>query len=545
MKKLLLFTSILLAFTSNAQFRLVRQLSNQPDYGPSGFLEYNGKLYFKDSNSSYVWYSDGTTAGTQQLTLNGNPPTQSGVTNGIVATTKVFNVVKNGELFFQGNTTFGQTDIYKLTSTSLTNAVVATTLDNNLYPGLSSAFFYPELINNSIVFSPANPNLTGVGVEPAYYDGANLGFLKNIGVDLPNRRGSYPIFGDKLNGYLYFSATDGTYGTTGRELYRTDGTAAGTDLFLDLNTGITDSNPTNINLLGNQLTFVGTHPTLGRELFKTNGNISNLILIKDINTAGDSNPSNVANVGGTLYFSATNGTSGQELWKSNGTNLGTVLIKDINATGDSNPNNFTQVGSDIYFTADDGINGIELWKTNGTSLGTVLVKDITPSGSTVFSDFILYNNKLFFIATTSAYGRELWSSDGTSTGTIVHELNAGAFSSETKNIFLYNNELYIATRGPSFGTVLHLYAYMDPALSTNKFQLSDKAIALFPNPSKTYFELLGEVTIEKVQVYSMLGQLVKTFEKQNQYAITDIAKGNYIVKINTADGELSKTLIIE
>lgn len=544
MKKLLLFGCLFVGVVGSAQYRLVKELSSQPAYGPSGFLDYSGKLYFKDSYSNVVWYSDGTATGTQQLTLNGNPPVESGMSGGIIPTNKVFHVVKNGELFFQGNT-FGQTYIYKLTSSSLTNAVIATTLENNLYAGSSSAFFYPELINNSIVFSPANPNLTGVGVEPAYFNGTNVGFLKNIGIDSPNRRGSYPLFGDQLNGNLYFSATDGSYGSTGRELYRTDGTPTGTELFLDLNTGIADSNPTDINLLGGQLTFVGTHTTLGRELFKTNGNTGNLVLIKDINTAGDGNPLNVTNVNGTLYFSATNGTNGQELWKSNGTNLGTMQIKDINLTGDSSPNNFIQFGTDVYFTADDGVNGVELWKTDGTSAGTVLVKDITPSGSTVFGEFVVYNNKLFFTATTGAYGRELWSSDGTSVGTVVHELNVGPFSSETKNLFLYNNELFFAARGPNNGTILHLYAFMDPALSTTEFLLTESQIKMYPNPSKNYFELTTDRNIENVELYSLQGQLIKYFSKQNQYPISDLAKGMYVVKIKTTEGNSNQTLIVE
>ncbi len=71
-------------------------------------------------------------------------------------------------------------------------------------------------------------------------------------------------------------------------------------------------------------------------------------------------------------------------------------------------------------------------------------------------------------------------------------------------------------------------------------------IVLQPNPTKNYFELTTEVTIEKVEVYSMLGQLVKTFEKQDQYSIVGIHKGSYIVKITTTNGEvLDKTLLIE
>ncbi len=70
-------------------------------------------------------------------------------------------------------------------------------------------------------------------------------------------------------------------------------------------------------------------------------------------------------------------------------------------------------------------------------------------------------------------------------------------------------------------------------------------IVLHPNPTENYFELTTELSIEKVEIYSMIGQLVKTFELQNQYAITDLAKGSYIVKITTLDGISNKTLIIE
>jgi hypothetical protein len=70
-------------------------------------------------------------------------------------------------------------------------------------------------------------------------------------------------------------------------------------------------------------------------------------------------------------------------------------------------------------------------------------------------------------------------------------------------------------------------------------------IILHPNPSKNYFELTTELTVEKVEVYSMLGQLVKTFEAQNQYTISDLSKGSYIVKIATNEGVSNKNLIVE
>lgn len=70
-------------------------------------------------------------------------------------------------------------------------------------------------------------------------------------------------------------------------------------------------------------------------------------------------------------------------------------------------------------------------------------------------------------------------------------------------------------------------------------------ITIAPNPTNNYFEVTGDVIIERVEIYSMLGQLVKTFEKQDQYFVTDMAKGSYIVKITATESQINKTLIIE
>jgi hypothetical protein len=75
--------------------------------------------------------------------------------------------------------------------------------------------------------------------------------------------------------------------------------------------------------------------------------------------------------------------------------------------------------------------------------------------------------------------------------------------------------------------------------------LDKQKIILYPNPTNSYFELSGDVMIEKVEVYSLLGQLVKSYEKQEQYSVSDITKGTYIVKITSTEGVSNKTLIVE
>ena len=104
-------------------------------------------------------------------------------------------------------------------------------------------------------------------------------------------------------------------------------------LVKDINTFSTSSSsPTQTVTVGNLVFFTATDPLLGIELWKTDGTEAGTALVKDILVGlGSSLPANLANVNGTLFFSATNGTQGVELWKSDGTEAGTTQVLDINA----------------------------------------------------------------------------------------------------------------------------------------------------------------------------------------------------------------------
>ncbi len=141
-----------------------------------------------------------------------------------------------------------------------------------------------------------------------------------------------------IAGTCYFSATDGAgAGAHGEELWKTDGTLAGTALVKDINPGPNSSTPVGAIAVGNKLFFIANDGTHGVELWVSDGTALGTVMVKDINPTGDSNPSNLTNVGGTVFFAATDGTHGIELWESDGTPAGTVMVKDINPTGDSDP----------------------------------------------------------------------------------------------------------------------------------------------------------------------------------------------------------------
>jgi ELWxxDGT repeat protein len=220
---------------------------------------------------------------------------------------------------------------------------------------------------------------------------------------------------------LYFSANDGT---NGEELWKSDGTESGTVMVKDIRAG-SSSGPEKLTATGNTLYFAATTDGIGTELWKSDGTDSGTVLVADINVGGSNgDPTNLRAVENTLYFSA-NTESGRELWKSNGTAGGTVMVKDIMLDGGSNPSNLTAVGSTLFFTAYEDLNGTELWKSDGTDAGTVMVKDIATGDcdgspcSSVPEYLTAVGNTLYFSAFDEANSDELWKSDGTEAGTVM------------------------------------------------------------------------------------------------------------------------------
>ncbi|MBV6624862.1 MAG: hypothetical protein KI793_18370 [Rivularia sp. (in: Bacteria)] len=274
-------------------------------------------------------------------------------------------------------------------------------------------------VDNTLFFSAnANSIQDNPDIELWKSDGTDAGTV--VVKDINSTASSSPDLFADVNGTLFFSAEDGS---TGRELWKSDGTEAGTVLIKDINPGSGSSiSPTPVTAptsnSGNKFAdvngtfyFVADDGTNGSELWKSNGTEAGTVLVKDIIQGSEgSNPNNLTNVKGTLFFTVNDGSNGIELWKSDGSESGTTLVKDINpGSNSSNPSNLTNLDGILYFTADDGSNGVELWKSNGSESGTVLVDDINPgNASSNPSDLTEFNGELYFSADDGVNGRELW-----------------------------------------------------------------------------------------------------------------------------------------
>jgi ELWxxDGT repeat protein len=127
--------------------------------------------------------------------------------------------------------------------------------------------------------------------------------------------GSFPSDLTAVNGTLYFSADDGT---NGPELWKSDGTNLGTVPVKDA-PGINPlagagSGPNNLTAVGNTLFFSANDGTNGVELWKSDGTNAGTVLVQDIFPTGSSFPSGLILLGHRLFFAANDGAAGDELW---------------------------------------------------------------------------------------------------------------------------------------------------------------------------------------------------------------------------------------
>ena len=250
-----------------------------------------------------------------------------------------------------------------------------------------------------------------------------------------------------VNGTVFFRADDGTHG---RQLWESNGAAAGTHLVADINpTG--GAYPRYLTNVSGTLFFQATDGTHGTQLWASNGAAADTHMVADVNAGPVSfDPAILTNVSGLLFFTANDSTHGLELWKSNGTALGTSLVADIfPGPPGSYVANLTNVSGTLFFTASDGVHGKELWRSNGAIAGTVMVKDIHPgSGDSVglvHANLVNVNGTLFFGANDGIHGTELWQSNGTATGTVmVKDINAGSAGSYPYYLANSNGTLFFS-----------------------------------------------------------------------------------------------------
>jgi ELWxxDGT repeat protein len=236
---------------------------------------------------------------------------------------------------------------------------------------------------------------------------------------------SFPEWIADAGGTAFFSAVGRE---TGTELWKSDGTAAGTVLVKDIVPGLADSAPASLVGLGGAALF-SAYPGSGprRQLWRSDGTAAGTMRITDavdVDRGYTIHPNDRHLVihDGAVYFAGVGADgSGTEVWRSDGTAAGTRRLKDIRPGPEgSSPASFVSTGGKLYFTANDGVHGGEWWVTDGTDAGTHMVKDIGPGAESapLLGPMAGTGGRVFFATTETYPSAGVWASDGTEQGTV-------------------------------------------------------------------------------------------------------------------------------
>ena len=429
---------------------------------PSQLTALGSKLFFtafEASSGFEPWISDGTANGTQRI-LDVYPGAKASMFPGLQVH------AHGGHVFFAALTpppdpkseNLG-VELWKSDGTAPGTVLVKDIHPTPAYSGMQGPLTWASL-GTALFFAAVGGDARGSGTGRELWrtDGTTAGttLVKDI---RPGGSGSAVADLRASSDRVYFSARTLSHG---RELWVSDGTEAGTRLLADLNSGTAGSIPyanparshRRMTPIGNTLFFTADDGSRGVELWKTNGTATSTQLVADI-AAGSANgldPHSVwmLDLAGRLFFSADDLIAGREAWTSDGTNNGTQRIvnlrEDIPAR--SWAGGFVEFAGHTYFRADDGQAGLELWRSDGSTSGTALFVDIVPgAGSSRPHDLTMSGTGLYFAAYTPSTGDELWRSDGSATGTgLVADVWTGPKSSAPRELTDVGGTLFFSAQ---------------------------------------------------------------------------------------------------
>ncbi len=170
-----------------------------------------------------------------------------------------------------------------------------------------------------------------------------------------------------------------------------------------------DGDPDGFVSVGEWSLFAATDSVGDRELWRTDGTAAGTSRLANLSLSGSSSPEEFAAVEGGVVFSAVDGVHGRELWFSNGTAAGTAMVADL-APGpmSSQPAGFERIGGAVVFAAETLAAGRELWVTAGTSELTGPLPEIRPGPMSSWPEELTATQHRVFLRATDERGSELW-----------------------------------------------------------------------------------------------------------------------------------------
>jgi ELWxxDGT repeat protein len=283
--------------------------------------------------------------------------------------------------------------------------------------------------------------------------GGELGFSDGTAAGTRVLRTGVPLFRTArrvamLNGIAYFGFDDGVHG---HEMWRSDGTDAGTYLV-----GGPSPPFDALTASGSKLYYFTRDVDYAYALIESDGTAAGTNLLHDLSAGSSDLASTLAVVGDKILFPGWDAEHGHEVWVHDATGARMLVNIAAEDPGSSDPAHLLAHGDQLYFIADDDL-GSALWRTDGTAAGTKAIvreewRGDLPRPLVSFGDALyltnvqelrkiegdsdtdilvetfpsypgveeagVTNGRLYLLAEDGENGDQLWTTDGTGAGTI-------------------------------------------------------------------------------------------------------------------------------
>jgi ELWxxDGT repeat protein len=398
----------------------------------------NNTLFFRmhlpsTSNESNVWRSNGTPEGTYAIRT----------TDGSRELRNPFAFTPfNGQMYF----------VAQIGTDSMSSLIRTDGTKIGTYAVLTITYTLPSffIVAGSALYFP-NYNEDKSGYELKRVNVMPTGEIHVVTIPPPN--GNYSGY-EGFGGYGAMTGlTDGrlVFGHSGG-WWITDRTTAGTFALGSGQPFVTWANP-QTNLVYAAI-YDAAH---GSELWKTNGTVAGTQLVKDINLASNNASLNqMTDVSGKLFFVASYEPNKPALWQSDGTVLGTQQVVTLSLP----PQELTSLGNLLFYS--DGYYSPRMWRTDGSPTGTLQItpQDVVAGGISCVSKACFTGpaqvtnagRYVFFNAYGGGSGNRLWRSDGTLSGTVaVYNFQNNLYgTSAIHNRYLtaVNNSVFFLIQSP-------------------------------------------------------------------------------------------------
>jgi trimeric autotransporter adhesin len=556
MKRYLTLIALVASYLMNAQLKIVYSITPSTNIDCDNYVSLiNTKFYFQGTNPSIasngaeLYTSDSTEIGTQ-LVKNINPNSFGSSNPGN------FTALNASNVLFTANDGIAGRELWITDGTS-----GGTSLVKDIYPGSNNGPFEHFTKMGSNVFFMADDGTNGYELWKSNGTTTGTQLVKNInasgnGMQIPVLL--YSKYTAVLGNTLFFVASDGT---SGFELYKTDGTTIGTSLVKDIYTGATSSNPSNFTILNGWLYFTATSAAEGNELWKTDGTLAGTSIVKDLAplVGASSNPNYLLTLNSKLYFAAII-NSKATLCESDGSTVGTTTVFP-SANFSTTFVRLTKVDSAIYFfDANNSTTPVySLYKFNAVTNSTNLIKANLfgavsgPAYQPTKEKSVGLNGMLYFTFDDVTSGDELWQSDGTTNGTkMITDIGIGALTSWIDHLIPVNMGVNSRLYFTSTQKAGLLYIKADAVATTINSILKNEIIfSVYPNPAKELLNIkLNRVNNEStyLKITNLIGEEVMQstlIDAELPINIQHLKTGIYFVTITDKNTQSTQKIIIE